>query len=132
MRRERQSSSDEQAIDLTPMLDVVFIMLIFFIVTATFIKLPGVDVNKAIALNAASLQPAMLVAIDSNSNIWINREQVNPNFLRSAISALLADNPAGTLVIQADREAQIRQIALVADTAREAGVLTVQISTQEG
>ncbi len=133
MRQRRQTSSpEEQQIDLTPMLDVVFIMLIFFIVTATFIKLPGTDVLKPLAGNAEDLKPSMLVAIDANSNIWINREQIDPRFLRTSIAALYADNPKGALVIQADQDAQVRQIAAVADAAKDVGVELVQISAEEG
>lgn len=132
MRNQRQtgSSGDEQQIDLTPMLDVVFIMLIFFIVTATFIKLPGVEPLKPLAVNAETLKPSMLVAIDSDSNIWLNREEIDPRYLRARIAAIYADNPKGALVIQADQDAQVRQIALVADTAKEVGVELVQISAE--
>lgn len=132
MRNQRQtnSSGDEQQIDLTPMLDVVFIMLIFFIVTATFIKLPGVEPLKPLGINAETLKPSMLVAIDSDSNIWLNREEVDPRYLRARIAAIYSDNPKGALVIQADQDAQVRQIALVADTAKEVGVELVQISAE--
>lgn len=132
-QRHSSSSSDEQQIDLTPMLDVVFIMLIFFIVTATFIKLPGVTPIKPEAANTETLKPSMLVAIDADSNIWLNREEVDPRYLRARIAAIYADNPKGALVIQADQDAEVRQIALIADTAKEVGVELVQISaTVEG
>lgn len=128
----RNRGSDEQQIDLTPMLDVVFIMLIFFIVTATFIKLPGVDVVRPTAGAALSLKPSMLVAIDSDSVIWINREKIETKFLRTQIAALYADNPKGALVITADEDAKVKEIALVADAAKEVGVELVQISSEEG
>jgi len=129
-QRQPSSSGDEQQIDLTPMLDVVFIMLIFFIVTATFIKLPGVEPEKPLAFFSETLKPSMLVAIDNESNIWLNREEVDPRYLRARIAAIYADNPKGALVIQADRDAQVRQIALVADTAKDVGVELVQISAE--
>ncbi len=128
----RNRGSDEQNIDLTPMLDVVFIMLIFFIVTATFIKLPGVDVVRPGANSSISLKPSMLVAIDSDSVIWINREKIETKFLRTSIAALYADNPKGALVITADEDAKVKEIALVADAAKEVGVELVQISSEEG
>ncbi|MCL4162981.1 UNVERIFIED_CONTAM: hypothetical protein GTU68_026592 [Idotea baltica] len=121
---------DEQQIDLTPMLDVVFIMLIFFIVTATFIKLPGQDVLRPTALNAAELNPSMLVAINSDNQIWINREEVEPRFLKTRIAVLFAENQGGELIIQADEEAQIEKIALVADAAKDVGVEIVRISAE--
>lgn len=132
MSQSRNRGSDEQQIDLTPMLDVVFIMLIFFIVTATFIKLPGADVVRPGAAVPQSLKPSMLVAIDGDSAIWVDRELIDPKFLRTEIAALFADNPQGALVIQADEEARVEQIALVADAAKEVGVVLVQIAAEEG
>ena len=132
MSQSRNRGSDEQQIDLTPMLDVVFFMLIFFIVTATFIKLPGTDVVRPGAAVAQSLKPSMLVAIDGDSAIWVDRELIDPKFLRTEIAALYADNPQGALVIQADEEAHVEQIALVADAAKEVGVILVQIAAEEG
>ena len=119
MSRQSSQSSDEQQIDLTPMLDVVFIMLIFFIVTATFIKLPGADVERAETENAISRKPSMIVAITENNDIWINREKVNPKFLRTNIALLLADNPNGELIIQADSGSDIKNVATVWDAAKE-------------
>lgn len=132
MSQSRNRGSDEQQIDLTPMLDVVFIMLIFFIVTATFIKLPGAEIVRVGASVPQSLKPSMLVAIDGDSRIWVDREQIDPKFLRTEIAALYADNPQGALVIQADENARVEQIALVADAAKEVGVILVQISAEEG
>jgi len=130
MRRNRKKA-DEQQIDLTPMLDVVFIMLIFFIVTATFIKLPGADVLRPGALNATESKPAMLIAIDNDSQIWINRELVDPRFLRTRIAVLYSENPNGEMVIQADEEARILQIAQVADAAKDVGVERITIAAEE-
>jgi len=130
MSRGSRRKTDEQQIDLTPMLDVVFIMLIFFIVTATFIKLPGQDVLRPSAANSQTLKPSMLVAVNADSQIWINREEVDPRFLKTAIGRLFAENPKGDLVIQADEEAQIEKIAMVADAAKEVGVEVVRISAE--
>ncbi len=121
---------EEQQIDLTPMLDVVFIMLIFFIVTATFIKLPGQDVLRPEAVNAEDLKPSMLIAVNSDNEIWINREMVEPRFLKTQIAVLFSENPSGDLVIQADEDAQIEKIALIADAAKEVGIEVVRISAE--
>jgi len=130
MSRDRKKA-DEQQIDLTPMLDVVFIMLIFFIVTATFIKLPGAEVLRPGAVNAIDAKPAMLVAIDGDSKIWINREEVEPRFLKTRIAVLYAENPKGEMVIQADEEARVQQIAQVADAAKDVGVESITIASEE-
>lgn len=132
MSDRQTQGADEQQIDLTPMLDVVFIMLIFFIVTATFIKLPGAEVIRPLAENADKLKPTMLVALDDSGGIWINREKVDPRFLKTRIAALYAENPKGSMVIQADEGAKVEQIAQVADAAKEAGVENVQIAAEEG
>ena len=124
------NQSNEQQIDLTPMLDVVFIMLIFFIVTATFIKLPGVDVNDSSSENAISRKPSMIVAITKNNEIWINREEVSEKILRTKISLLFSDNPNGELIILADEKADIGKIAKVADAAKDVGVKFTSISSQ--
>ena len=132
MSRNNQASQDEQQIDLTPMLDVVFIMLIFFIVTATFIKLPGTEVIRPPADSAESLKPSMLVAIDNDGQIWINREVIEPKFLRTQLASLYSENPQGALVIQADEEARVEHIANVADAAKEVGIELIQIAAEEG
>ena len=132
MSRRTHRPNDEQQIDLTPMLDVVFIMLIFFIVTATFIKLPGTDVVRPAGDSAVSLKPTMLVAVDSDSAIWINRERVDPRFIRTQLAALYAENPAGALVILADERAKVEQIAMIADAAKDIGIALVQIAADKG
>ncbi|MDO3381006.1 ExbD/TolR family protein [Gilvimarinus algae] len=128
----RNESEDDQtgAIDLTPMLDVVFIMLIFFIVTATFIKETGVEVTRPEATTADEKKNAsILIAITDNDEIWIDKNQVDPRGVRAQIERLLAENPNGTVVIQADAEANVKLLAEVADTARQLSVSNVAVST---
>jgi len=135
MRRESNRfsrSDDESDINLTPMLDVVFIMLIFFIVTATFIKQAGIDVFRPEALTA-ELKPtvSVLVAISGNGDIWIDKKRVDVNAVRAHIERLHAENPKGGLVIQADRDAKSEKLMAVLNAARAAGLVQVAISTQE-
>ena len=131
--RNRTSSSQQQgqAIDLTPMLDVVFIMLIFFIVTASFIKLPGVEVNKVDANKAdAYKKVGILVAVTGTNEFWIDKKRVEATGLKLNLTRLLNDNPKGGMVIQADNESNIEAIAKVADIARDIGISPVAISTE--
>ena len=130
MSSQRNQSGDDQQIDLTPMLDVVFIMLIFFIVTATFIKLPGADVSRTETDNAISRKPSMIVAITENNEIWVNREKINTKFLRTNIALLFADNPNGELIIQADAGSDIKHVVDVADAAKDVGVKFISISSE--
>ena len=131
--RNRTSSSQQQgqAIDLTPMLDVVFIMLIFFIVTASFIKLPGVEVNKVDANKAdAYKKVGILVAVTGTNEFWIDKKRVEATGLKLNLTRLFNDNPKGGMVVQADNESNIESIAKVADIARDIGISPVAISTE--
>ena len=127
-----QTEEEESDIDLTPMLDVVFIMLIFFIVTASFVKEAGIDVNKPDATTAVMKERAnILVAIDSRNQIWIDKRQVDPRSVRANIERLHAENPQGTVVIQADKDSKNERLVQVMDAARAAGVYNVAIAANE-
>ena len=132
MRRNQPRAQEQaQAIDLTPMPDVVFIMLIFFIVTASFIKVPGVDVSKTEAISASSRKAAILVAINANNEIWIDKNLVEPDAVKLQLVRLHTENPKGGLVIQADNNANVETLGLVADTAIEIGLTDIAVSTLE-
>ncbi|RUO75673.1 ExbD/TolR family protein [Pseudidiomarina taiwanensis] len=123
---------EETAIDMTPMLDVVFIMLIFFIVTASFVKEAGVDVNRPEAATAVQKDRAnILVAITDNGEIWINKRQIDVRAVQANIERLYAENPQGSVVIQADKKATTEVLIKVMDAARAAGVYDVSIATAE-
>ncbi len=122
---------DETAVDLTPMLDVVFIMLIFFIVTASFVKESGIDVNRPNAATAERKEKGnILVAISEDNQIWIDRRQVDPRALRANIERMHAENPNAAVVIQADEESKNKLLVLVMDAARSAGVKNVSIAAE--
>ena len=120
---------EENEINLTPMLDVVFIMLIFFIVTATFIKEAGIDVNRPDAPTADSQDDAaILVAISPNDEIWIDRRLVEPAAVRSVLERLHLENPKGSMVIQADEESTNEALVVVMEAAKQANISNVAIS----
>jgi biopolymer transport protein ExbD len=129
----RVISSDEEAdIDITPMLDVVFIMLIFFIVTSTFVKESGIDVNRPQAATAVKKAKAnILIAIDAHDNIWIDRRQIDVRSVRPNIERLHAENPQGSVVIQADKESRTNTLIQVMDASRQAGVYKVSIAAEQ-
>ncbi|MCB1749797.1 MAG: biopolymer transporter ExbD [Gammaproteobacteria bacterium] len=128
----RSSEEDEAAIDLTPMLDVVFIMLIFFIVTATFVKEAGIDVNRPDAATAVKQEKAnILIAIDADNRVWIDRRQIDIRAVRPNIERLHAENPQGSVVIQADKASTTETLIKVMDASRSAGVYNVAIAAQE-
>ncbi len=132
MSRKKSSiggEEEEATIDLTPMLDVVFIMLIFFIVTASFIKEAGIDVNRPFAPTADKQgDAAILVAISANDEIWIDRRMVKSAEVRSIIEQLHQENPKGSLVIQADENSTNEFLVIVMEAAKQAGVANVAIS----
>ncbi len=131
MRRQRRASVEEEEVNLTPMLDVVFIMLIFFIVTASFVKESGIDVNRPNAATAERKEKGnILVAISEDNQIWIDRRQVDPRALRANIERMHAENPNGAVVIQADEESKNKLLVLVMDAARMAGVKNVSIAAE--
>jgi len=135
MRRSYTNVSqadDETEINITPMLDVVFIMLIFFIVTASFIKESGIEVDRPSAVTAVvKAKGNILVAITASGQIWIDRRQVDPRAVRANIERLHAENPQGSVVIQADKSSTTEMLIQVMDAARQAGVYNVSIAAQE-
>ena len=133
MRRMLSGGDEEQeaSVDITPMLDVVFIMLIFFIVTATFVKESGIDVNRPQAATAVVKEKAnILIAIDAHNKIWINRREVDVRSVRPSIERLHAENPKGTVVIQADKDSRNEVLVQVMDASRLAGVYEIALAAE--
>ena len=129
----QNSATDEEAgaIDLTPMLDVVFIMLIFFIVTATFIKEPGVEVERPDATTADYKNAKILIAVSNENKIWIDKNEIDESLVKHQIELLIAENPKSPVVIQADGKANIKTLNIVAQKAREVGVTDISIATNK-
>ncbi len=122
---------EESEVNLTPMLDVVFIMLIFFIVTASFVKEAGIEITRPPAATAERKERGnILVAITKDNQIWIDRRQVSPQALRANIERLHAENPQGSVVIQADEKSQNGLLVRVMDAARLAGVSSVALAAE--
>ena len=133
MRMNMSQFDDEEdgEVNLTPMLDVVFIMLIFFIVTASFVKEAGIDVTRPNAATAERKEKGnILVAISENNQIWIDRRQVDPRALRANIERMHAENPNGAVVIQADVDSKNGLLVQVMDASRQVGVKNVSIAAE--
>jgi biopolymer transport protein ExbD len=121
---------EENEINLTPMLDVVFIMLIFFIVTATFIKEAGIQVERPDTVTADTQDDAaILIAISAADEIWVDRQERDPRALRGLIERLHAENPKGSIVIQADEGSTHETLVIVMEAAKSAGVTNVAIAS---
>ena len=127
------ADEEESEINLTPMLDVVFIMLIFFIVTATFIKEAGIQVERPDTVTADTQDDAaILIAISATDEIWIDRQKRDPRQVRTIIERLHAENPKGGIVIQADEESTNEMLVVVMEAAKGAGVTNVAIASDDG
>ncbi len=121
---------DGDEINLTPMLDVVFIMLIFFIVTASFVKEAGIDVNRpdAPVTETKPEDANILIVVDANDDIWIDRRIIDPRAVRANIERLHAENPKGSVVIQPNKQSTNKMLVTIMDSARSAGVYNISIA----
>jgi biopolymer transport protein ExbD len=127
----RHARTEEAEINITPMLDIVFIMLIFFIVTSTFVKEPGVEINRPEAVTAKERKLAsIIVAISEDDEIWINKERVELQAVKAIVEQLRRENPKGTAVVQADAKSKTRLLIEVVTQIRATGVEDVAVSTQ--
>ena len=134
MRRamSRFAKEEQAKLDLTPMLDVVFIMLIFFIVTAVFIKEPGANIFKPEAQTAERKKAvSILVAISAADEIWIDKDEVSPQAVRGVLERMIAENPKGSMVVQADQAAKNELLMQVLEAARAAGIQQVAVATED-
>ena len=118
-------------IDLTPMLDVVFILLIFFIVTSVFVTEAGIEVSKPEASTVEDTSgDLILIAVGASGDIWIDGDQIDPRFIRSRFELRLADAPNSAVIIQADQNSNNEQVMLILAAAREANIEDVSISAE--
>ena len=128
---KRKDDEEAGEIDLTPMLDVVFILLIFFIVTSVFVTEAGIDVSKPEASTVEDTSGDMiLIAVGPQGDIWIDGDQIDPRFIRARFELRLADAPNSAVIIQGDESASNEQIMLILKAAREANINDVSISAE--
>jgi len=121
MRKHSAKNKDDAAIDMTPMLDIVFIMLIFFIVTASFLKEAGIEVDRPEGRSGQPQEKAnIMIAITSDDEVWMEKRRVDVRAVRANVERLKAENPEGTIVIQADEESS-GIVAEIMDSLNQAG-----------
>ena len=130
-KKERHSKVEEAQMDMTPMLDIVFIMLIFFIVTSSFVKESGIDVHRPQAQTTEPKPRAnIFIGIAGNDKIWMQKKQVDPRTLRATIERAMAETPGGSIVIQADKDSKTETLIEVMNAAKAAGVGSVAVAAQ--
>jgi biopolymer transport protein ExbD len=130
-RHSRRQSGGIAEINMTPLIDMVFILLIFFIVTTSFVKETGVDVSRPSAKTAVKKEHAnILIAIKQNGEVWMDKRQVDRRAVRANVERMHAENPEGSVIILADKEAKTGLLIEVMDQARLAGVANVSIAAE--
>jgi biopolymer transport protein ExbD len=129
-RRHVEHDSDETGIDLAPMLDFVLNLLIFFIITTSFIKEAGVTVNKEQALTAEDKENGnILIAVRPNGDIWMDKRRIDIREVRPMVERLHVERPEDTVVIIADKESQTAVLTQVMDQVKLGGINEVSIAT---
>ncbi|MFD2255830.1 ExbD/TolR family protein [Luteolibacter algae] len=134
MRRFRHSTSSENAstIDISPLIDVVFLLLIFFIVTTVFVKETGVEVSKPRAATSQDLdRQAILIAVTAESRVWQGGREIGQDGVRAVVAALLEETPDTPVVIRADAAAPTEATVKVIDSAKLAGAASVSLATEK-
>lgn len=126
----RRKAQDEAQIDMTSMLDIVFIMLIFFIVTSSFVKESGIEVNRPSASHSISQNDAgIFIAITANNEIVIDKRVVDRERVQARLEQLVIEQPSASLVIQADKFAFNGTVVSVMDSAKGAGISNIALAT---
>lgn len=125
------NDEEESQIDLTPMLDVVFIMLIFFIVTSTFVKESGVDVTRPEAETAVVTESnSIQIGISAANQIFMDKRQIDKRAIRANVEKSLAENPGAAVIIVADQNSNTSTLIDVMDQARMAGATSVSVAAE--
>lgn len=129
-RRSRTIIEEEDAeLNMTPMLDVVFILLIFFIVTSVFVKTPGIDPFKPEANTAKSWQPGILIAINAQNEVWIDKRPYDIDEVRPIITAMRDENPKAEAIIIADKDAEVGTSMALQELMQDLNIST-RVSTK--
>ena len=127
----RRKPDEEWEINITPMLDIVFIMLIFFIVTTSFVREPGIDPVRPLAETAATKERAnILIAVSSTDQVWMNNRSVALHGIRQMVEAARAENPLSSVVIVADQTASTGLVLDLMDNVRAAGVTSIALAAE--
>lgn len=128
-RDHLKSEAGPAALNITPLIDMVFILLIFFAVNASFIKEAGVEIERPSARTAQTKQQAnIMIAVTENDEVWVDRQRVDPRSVRGHVERLHAENPEGAVVILADDQSRTGLVIEVLDQARLAGVENVAVA----
>jgi biopolymer transport protein ExbD len=130
--RKKSAIEEETEINITPMLDVVFIMLIFFIVTTSFVRETGIDPNRPEAWTAVTKERAnILIAVSAANDIWMNKSRVELEQIRAMVEAALAESPESSVIIIVDEDAATGNLIDLMDQVRLAGVNNISLAAEK-
>ena len=130
-RRSRIKMDDEDTeLNMTPMLDVVFILLIFFIVTSVFVKTPGIEPNKPEAVTQKDWKPSILIGVNSANEIWIDKRPYDVDEIRPLVMSMQAENPKAEAIINADKDAEVGIVMSVQEMMQDLGIVT-RVGTEQ-
>ena len=125
----KQDSGDAE-INMAPLIDMIFILLIFFLVTATFVRESGVEVRRPEAATAEAKDAAgIFIAVTRDGNIFIDKNQVDLRNVRGIVEQFLLENPSGAVMLEADRQSMTGRMVQVLDQCRMAGAENIAVST---
>ena len=124
-RRSRIQMDDEDTeLNMTPMLAVVFILLIFFIVTSVFVKTPGIEPSKPEAVTSQEWKPSILIAVNSANEVWIDKRPYDVDEIRPIIMSMQAENPKAEAIINADKDSEVGVVMSVQEMMQDLGIVT--------
>ncbi|NQD36322.1 biopolymer transporter ExbD [Permianibacter sp. IMCC34836] len=133
MRKKHGGAAEDAEIDMTPMLDIVFIMLIFFIVTTSFVKEAGMDIQRPSGKSASTTKAKanVLITINSAGQVVVDEREVDIRAIRAHVEKTLAESPDASVIVQAHKDSDTDILISVVDAAREAGVEKVSVGTYD-
>lgn len=132
MARRHSEKQEDTEINITPMLDIVFIMLIFFIVTTSFVKETGIDPTRPKAETATSkARGNILIGVTELGDIWFNKQQIELTLVRQRVEEATAENPESSAVIIADEGAPTGVVIDIMDQVRLGGVIDISVAAEE-
>lgn len=132
MARKHRRGQEDAAIDMTPMLDIVFIMLIFFIVTTSFVKEAGIEVDKPLGSNLQAEPKAnVFIAVNGADEVWMDKQQVDIDTVRATMEKLLAEQQTEVVVIQADKKAKHGLVVKIMDQVKAAGIERISVAAEK-
>jgi len=129
IRQSLRGGSRTTDINISPLIDLVFLLLIFFLVTTSFVKETGIDVNRPTASTAMPKEKGnILIGVDSDGRVFLEGRQIDIRSVQAHIERCLAENPEGSIVIVADKNSHTGIVIRVMDQCRLAGAKNISIA----